>query len=45
MIWEEGTDNYFLSPATNIDDVKFADAEIGIYKLVATRKFKLVEDK
>lgn len=46
MMWEEGAaDEQFLSSAINIDDIKYADAEIGVYKLTKIRKFKLVEEK
>lgn len=46
VVWTEGaSDEWFFETTTNIDDVKCAGAEIGVYKLIRTRNFKLVEEK
>jgi hypothetical protein len=45
IIWEENADKPFLSPATNINDLKCPDSEVGIYELKKIRRFKLIEVK
>ncbi len=46
VVWTEGANNeWFFETTTNINTVKYAGCEIGVYKLTKIRKFKLVEEK